>query len=435
MRSRPYAWYVVAVLTLANVSGFLDRQVLSLLVPAIERDLGLTDTQMSYLLGWSFTVLYTVVALPVARLADRSSRRRIMAVGAALWSFMTMLCGLAGTFTRLLLARIGVGIGEATLLAPSVSLLADYFPRERLSTAMSVYSLGVFLGSGLAYVIGGSIVGLVSATGVWHWPVVGTIRPWQSVFMLVGAPGLLVALLMLTVREPARTGSVSDEPAPLGVVFDYVRRNARTFATQSVGFGVSGLVNYGIAAWLATFLIRTYGWSPARAGAVQGSLTLTIGVIGTIVGGRVADWYVARGRTDAALRVGIIGAAGMLVSASMYPLMPTPMLCVAWLAIVNFFAAFPWGAATAASAQIVPARMRAQGAALYFFVLNLISSAFGPTAVALVTDHVFHDQAALRYSLVVVNAVGMAAAIAIFLAGMPAYRRTLAELAAERPLA
>ncbi len=431
MRPRPYAWYVVAVLTLANVSGFLDRQVLSLLVPPIERDLGLSDTQMSYLLGLSFTVLYTVLALPVARLADRSSRRRIMAVGAGLWSFMTMLCGVAGTFGRLLLARIGVGVGEATLLAPSVSLIADYFPRERLSTAMSVYSLGVFLGSGLAYVIGGSIVGLVSATGVWQWPVVGAIRPWQSVFVLVGAPGLLVALLMLTVREPARTGSVAGAPASIGAVLAYVRRNVRTFATQSVGFAVSGLVNYGIAAWLATFLIRTYGWSAARAGAVQGGLTLTIGVAGTIAGGRLADRSVAQGKTDAALRVGIIGAAGMLVSASMYPLMPTPTLCVAWLAVVNFFAAFPWGAATAAAAEIVPPRMRAQGTALYFFVLNLVSSAFGPTAVALVTDYVFRDQASLRYSLVLVNAIGMALAIVIFVAGMPAYRRTLAELATE----
>src|SRR4051794_41235936 len=160
-----YAWYVVGVLTLANVSGFLDRQVLSLLVPAIERDLGITDTQMSYLIGLSFSVFYTVLGLPIAWWADRANRRNIMAGGVALWSVMTMLSGLVATYPRLLLARIGVGVGEATLNAPSVSLIADYFPRERVGLAMSVWSLGTFLGSGLAYFIGGGGGGAGGAVG------------------------------------------------------------------------------------------------------------------------------------------------------------------------------------------------------------------------------------------------------------------------------
>src|SRR5689334_8668825 len=249
-----YAWYVVGVLTLANVSGFLDRQVLSLLVPAIERDLQISDTQMSYLIGLSFSVFYTVLGLPIAWWADRASRRNIMAGGVTLWSLMTMLCGVAASYPRLLLTRIGVGVGEATLAAPSVSLIADYFPPDRLGTAMSVYSLGVFLGSGLAYFIGGWTVGLVSAVDAWHWPIVGAIRPWQSVFFFVGAPGLLVALLMLTVREP-RVGEGPDgrsraQPVPVAALVAYVRKNARTFATHSVGFALSATVNYGIAAWL-----------------------------------------------------------------------------------------------------------------------------------------------------------------------------------------
>lgn len=432
--SARYAWYVVAVLTLANVSGFIDRQILSLLVPPIKRDLGLSDTQVSYLLGLSFSVFYTLLGLPIARLADVSSRRRIMAVGTALWSVMTMLCGVAGSFGRLLLTRIGVGVGEATLDAPSISLLADYFPPERLATAVSVYSLGIFLGSGLAYVIGGAIVGLVSATGTWHWPLVGAIRPWQTVFIIVGAPGLVVALLMLTVREPARRGAAG-KPVPVREVAAYVGRHRRTFATFTLGFALSATVNYGIAAWLATFLIRTYGWTASRAGFVQGALTMTIGVASTILGGRLADRYAARGRRDGALRVGIIGAAGMLVSASLYPLMPNAAASVAWLAVVNLFAALPWGAAMAATAEIVPAELRAQGAALYFFVLNLVSSALGPTLVALATDYVFRDEAALRYSLVLVNIVGMSGAIALFVFGIPAFRATLGELAARAAMA
>jgi MFS family permease len=353
-----------------------------------------------------------------------------MAGGVAIWSVMTMLCGVARTYSRLLLTRVGVGVGEATLSAPSVSLIADYFPRERLGTAMSVYSLGIFLGSGLAYFIGGWIVGLVSATEGWRWPIVGAIRPWQSVFFFVGAPGLLIALLMLTIREP-RVEARRDEhgsdirAVPLSAFIAYVRANAQTFSTHSLGFALSGTVNFGIAAWLATFLVRTYGWTAGRAGMVQGVLTMSVGVVGVLAGGRVADRFIRRGHVDGALRVGIIGAVGMLVSATAYPLMPTATLAVAWLVVVNFFAAFPWGAASAAAAEIVPAPLRAQGAALYFLVLSLVSGTLGPTSVAVVTDYVFRDEHALRYALVVVNVLGMSGALALFVFGLPAYRRTL----------
>ena len=419
-----YAWYVVGVLTLANVSGFLDRQVLSLLVPAIERDLGISDTQMSYLIGLSFSVFYTVMGLPIAWWADRANRRNIMAAGVTLWSVMTTLSGIVATYPRLLLARIGVGVGEATLTAPSVSLIADYFPRHRVGLAMSVWSLGTFLGSGLAYFIGGSIVGMVTAAGGAHLPLVGVLRPWQTVFVLVGTPGLIIAILMLTVRDPRVSRRESTAAARGDSIVRYVGANRRTFVTLSLGFALSAAVNFGIAAWLATFLVRTYAWTPARAGIVQGILTMTVGVAGTLAGGRVADVLVRRGRDDAPLLVGIIGAVGMLVSASAYPLMPTATLAVAWLVIVNFFAAFPWGPASAAAAEIVPPSIRTQGAALYFFVVSLVSGTLGPTAVAFFTDHVFHDPLAVRYSLLIVNVLGMLLTIALLASGMGAYRRT-----------
>lgn len=429
-RSAPYAWYVVAVLTLANVSAFMDRQILSLLVVPIKRDLGISDTQMSYLIGLSFSVFYTVLGLPIARLADTRSRRAIMGWGVALWSVFTTLCGTVVSYGRLLALRIGVGVGEASLVAPSVSLLADYFPRERLGRAMSVYSLGIFLGSGLAYFVGGSIVGLVEAQGQWVLPIVGAVRPWQTVFFMTGLPGLVIALLFLTVREPIR-GAFEPSAArggrvPVRAVLAYVRVHRRTFATQSIGFALSATVNYGIAAWLATFLIRTYGWTPARAGMVQGVLTMTVGVLGTVAGGWVSDRLVARGRIDGPLRVGMIGAAGMLVSATAYPLMPSAAACVVWLVFVNFFAAFPWGAASAAIAEITPPNLRAQGAAIYFLVLNLVSGTLGPTSVALLTDHVFHAERAVGWSLAIVNVIGMTATLILLGLGLPAFRRTVA---------
>jgi MFS family permease len=425
--SERYAWYVVAVLLLANISGFVDRQILSLLIKPIQRDLGLSLTEVAYLIGLPFAVFFTLMGIPLARVADSGNRRNVIAAGIALWSVMTALCGLAGSFARLLLARFGVGIGEAALQAPATSLIADYFPREKRAGAMGVYSMGIFLGSGLAYILGGWIVGLVSAQEMWTWPIVGEIRPWQTVFIIIGLPGLLIALLMaLTVREPARrdhtTGTV-----PLSSLFKYVAANRRTFICQSLGYTLSATVNWGIAAWLAFFLIESHGWTVARAGLVQGALTMTIGAFGAVAGGRVADAWVKRGHVDGPLRVGIIGAIGMLVSATAYPFASTAAMAVAWLALVNFFAAFPWGAAYAAAAEVVPPAMRAQGVALFIAQLNLISVPLGPIAVAAITDRVFGSDSAIRYSLAIVNVVCMAGAIALLLAALPAYRRTLAQ--------
>ncbi len=422
--SSRYAWYVVGVLTLANVGGFVDRLILSLLVVPIRRDLGISDTQMSLLMGLAFSVFYTVLGLPIGWLADRANRKAIMGWGVAIWSVMTAACGVAGSYGRLLATRVGVGVGEATLAPTATSFLADYFPPERLGTAMSVYSMGVFLGSGLAYVIGGAVVAFLDAQGSVILPLVGAVRPWQTAFFVVGLPGFLVALLFLTVREPARKPGTHG--ASMGELFAYVRRNLRAFTANSLGFSLSAMVNYGIAAWLATFLIRHYGWTAGRAGTVQGVLTMTVGVAGVLAGGWVSDRYARRGRSDGPLRVGVIGAVGMLVSATAYPFMPSAWMAVAWLVPVNFFAAFPWGAANAAAAEIVPARMRAQGAALYFFVLSLVSSTLGPTVVALCTDYVFRADAAVGWSLALTNVAGMSAAILMFIWGMPAYRRTLA---------
>jgi MFS family permease len=418
-----YAWYVVAVLMIANVSFWIDRQILSLLVVAIRRDLGLSMTDIGYL-GAALAVFSTVMAVPIARIADSSNRRNLIAAGIAVWSVMTALGGLAGTFRRLLLARIGVGAGEATLQPAATSMLADYFPRERLGSAMGTYSMGIFIGSGVAYFVGGWIVGLVSSQDTLTWPIIGTIRPWQTVFMFVGLPGLLIAVLMFTVREPERRDH-SRGTVPVSQLLAYVRRNVRTFLCLSFGFALSATVNLGIGAWLATFLIQSHGWPASRAGMIQGSLTMTVGALGVVAGGRVADALVRRGHSDAPLRVGIMGAAGMLVSATAYPFARSDVAAVLWLVLVNVFAAFPWGAASAAAAEMMPPFIRAQGTALYFFVTNLISITLGPISVAAIADYVFHSDAALPYALAIVNILGMTGAILLFVIGMPAYRRTL----------
>lgn len=428
--SPKYAWYVVAVLTVAYISSFIDRQILSLLVPPMRRDLGISDTQMSLLMGLSFAIFYTILGLPIARLADSRSRRTIIAVGIAVWSFMTALCGAVKRYSHLLLARVGVGVGEATLSPAAYSLIADYFPRDRLATAISVYSMGIYLGSGIAVFLGGALVGLISMEGTWQLPLVGSVYPWQTIFFMIGLPGILIAALMYTVREPERRGSqaTTATDVPIGEVAAYIRRNGRTFFCHNLGFGLLYLVSYGAAAWNPTFLIRTHGWTAAQAGVWYGIIILIFGTAGIVTGGRVADRLLAKGYTDAKIRVALIAAIAGAPAGAAAVLVPSGTLAMIFLAPATFFASFPVGAAAAAIQEIVPNEMRAQASALYLFVVNLIGLGMGPTAVALVTDYIFADDAMLRYSLLAVGVAAGTIAALLFWAALAPYRRSVARL-------
>lgn len=430
--STRHAWYAVAILTLANVSGFIDRQILAPLVEPIRRDLQISDTQISLLGGLGFALFYSVLGIPIGRWVDRGHRPRIVAIGVAVWSVLTALSSSARSFGQLFLARIGVGVGEATLGPAAVSLIAEQFPRERLGIAMSTYMVGTFAGSGLAYAIGAFLVERLDRPGFVMLPIVGAVHPWQTVFLWVGLPGLLIAGLALTMREPRvqeRQVKRTAEP-PFADVLRYVRQHARTIGGMSIGYALSASVNYGIAFWLAAFLMRAHGWTVGQAGLLQGLLTSTLGVMGVLYGGRLTDRWNARGLVDAPLRVGMVGAAGMLVCAGLYPLMPTSTWAVALLLPVNVFATMPWGAANAAIAEAMPPRMRGQGSAIYQLVVNLVSGVLGPTAVAVVTDTVFGNPQALGWSLSINAVVGMSAVLALLAWTRPAYRTTVEQVRA-----
>jgi MFS family permease len=422
-----YAWYVVAVLTLANTSAFIDRQILGLLVGPIRRDLAISDAEMGILYGLAFALFYTLLGIPLGRAADRMSRRVIIGVGIAVWSVMTVLCGMARSYDQLLLARFGVAIGEAALAAPALSLIADYFVAERRATALSVYALGIYLGAGLANLVGGALLSRFDGTALVVWPLLGEMRPWQQVFVVVGLPGLAVALLMATVREPVRreTGQRDERAFTVAEVAGYLRANARTFVCHSLGYALFALVNFATAAWLPTHLIRTFGWTAARAGITLGALTSTVGVLGVVAGGRVADALLARGHTDAKLRVGVIAALANLACGAVYTLAPDATIAVAALVPYNFFASFAFGAATAAVQEVTPNRMRAQVGALYLSVVTLVGLGLGPSVVGVLTSAVFGRDTAVRYSLFWVTIVGLAGAAALLAAGLAPYRRSV----------
>lgn len=418
------AWYAIAILTLANVSSFVDRQILTLLVGPIRRDLGVSDTGMSLLLGLSFALFFSVLGFPIARLADRRNRRTVIAVGVALWSVMTAMGGFARTYAQLFLSRIGVGVGEAALNPPAHSLIADAVPRERLATAIGVYSMGIYLGVALAQLIGGAIVGLAEGEALWQWPVVGAIRPWQAVLLVVGLPGLLIALLVLTIQEPVRRAG--SEPIPLREVIAHVRGRRQLITLHHVGIGLIAMVNYGFGGWLPTFFIRTHDWTASEAGYLLGVANLTLGITGVVLAGRWADTLQARGYTDAKMRVIALAAIGLLVCNLAVTLAPTATVAAAWMFPLSFFASAPFGVGAAAVQELVPDRMRAQASALYLFVLNVVGLALGPTAVALATDYVFRDDGALRYSLALVTGVALVPAIVLVLRSWRPYRDAMA---------
>jgi MFS family permease len=432
-----YAWYVVGVLTLVYIFSFIDRQILNLLVRPIRRDLGITDFQMSLLMGFSFALFYTFFGILLGRLADSRSRRTIIAVGFAVWSMMTAGCGLARNFVQMLLLRVGVGVGEAALSPAAYSIITDYFPPRRRATAISVYSMGIYIGSGIAFIVGGLVAGLAAAQETWNVPLVGATRPWQVVFFIVGLPGVFLALLMYTVREPIRRGIKTITGAdgktrvaqvPMPEVVAYIRQNWRTFLCHNLGFALLSFSSYGSSAWVPTFFVRNHGWSESQAGQVYGWIVAIASTIGIVVGGRLADWMVERGYRDATMRVGLIVAIAWLPFGLLYPVVPDAYWAAALLIPAAFLASAPFGVSAAAIQQMMPNSMRGQASAIYLFVVNLIGLGLGPSAVAAATDFVFEDDQSVRYSLVSVATFAHVAAAALLWAGLKPFLASLDRL-------
>jgi MFS family permease len=354
------AWAAVAVLTFAYVVSFVDRQVLTLLVPAIKRDLLLSDTQISLLQGLAFGVFYTLLGLPLGLLADRGSRRGIIAAGAAVWSAMTAACGLAGTYLQLFLARVGVGVGEAALNPAALSMISDYFPAERRALPIGVYVSAGSLGGGMAMIIGGAVIAFAEGVGEVVVPALGTLRGWQLVFVLVALPGLLIPVLMALVREPARRGARLEAPPRWTDFVGFLKERSRLLALHLGGFAVFSMLVYGLISWTPTLFMRTHGWTAERTGLLYGLTFLVCGVAGAVAGGALASRWRRAGRTDAALRVTAIGATAIVPPSALAPLVPDPHLSLLLWGVSTFFVSFPSGASVAALQEVAPNELRAQ---------------------------------------------------------------------------
>ena len=428
-----YAWYVVVVLLLAYILAFVDREIIALLVPDIKASLQISDTQMSFLLGGAFAVFYTFFGVMIAWFADRGNRRWLIFAGVTFWSIMTAACGFSTSYAALFLARVGVGAGESALNPSALSMLKDYFPPDRIGRAVGLYTAGVSSGSGIAFIFGGALYPKLKEAGPVELPLLGWHEPWQLMFIYVGLPGLLIALLVLTIREPIRrefllTGR-KPEATPVLQTMRYLIARWRAFLV--LFFALSGLaiMAYGIGFWIPEFLRRTYDLSPQELGywiQWRGVITIAFGLIGVLIGGWMCDYFQKR-YEDGYVRVCLVSFLVMAFGYCLFTLMPTPLLAVLFLIPATLGAAAPTAAGAAAVVSIAPPTMRAQCVAFYYFILNAVGFFVGPTAVALVTDFYFADEEQLRYSMFVVAAAVSVIGTWLLIYNLPHFRAAARE--------
>ena len=426
-------WYAVGVLWVAYIFSFIDRTIIGLLVGPIKQSLQISDTQFAVVSGVAFTLFYTVLGVPIGRVADRVSRRGLIALGIAVWSFMTALCGFAANFWHLFLARVGVGIGEATLTPAAYSMISDYFPKERLGRALAAYQSGAFLGGAFAFILGGAaiaaVAGFVADNPDLAIPFLPSIEGWRLVFLVVGLPGLLVALWLFTVREPNRKGRLgaANEKQPFRAVLAYIWKNRSLFLPHFIGFGVVVVTFQNVIFWGGAYFTRHFDMTMAQAGLTLGSVLLVFSGAGVIGGGLLSDWLVKNGRADGPMRVGMIAGWALLPFAAGATVVDSLALSLALFCPMMVFASFSLGAAAQALQMATPNEMRGQISAIYMLFLNMISMGCGPLIVAILTDNLFADEGAIGYSLAIVNAASGPIAALVVSRGFGAFRQAVGE--------
>lgn len=393
----------------AYLLSFLDRQILVLMIEPIQRDLEISDTQFSLLHGTSFAFFYAIAGLFMGRLVDNHSRVKIISISIFLWSIATAVCGLSRTFFQLFFARMFVGVGEAGLSPGTFSLLSDLFKPQHRARAFSIYAMGIYLGSGLAFMFGGHLISTLEALPSLSMPVLGPVYSWQMVLMIVGLPGVLLALVIYRfIEEPVRGAQESiaqkqqdciEGPATFREFLKHYRREWRAYLGHNLGFGFHMMFSYSFMAWLPVLFMRIHGWTISEVGYSIGFLILVCGPAGAMLGGYLSEWLLRKGVSDSQLRICAIGSliyAGFGVLAA-----GTESATVALIASAACFAlmGFPGGLNACSLQTITPPRLRGQASAIYLLVGNILGLALGPLCVALLTDFVFADKDQVHNSL------------------------------------
>lgn len=393
---------LMTFLIIAYTLNFIDRQIAGILAEPIKNDLHLTDKQLGLLGGTAFALFYTVLAIPIARIADRSDRSVVLTIGLALWSVATAVCGFAQGFVQLFVARMAVGIGEAAGVAPAYSLLTDQYPIERRARAMALFSLGIPLGSALGVIFGGLIAAKVD---------------WRMAFIVLGIAGLLFApLYKWGVRDPGHRHR--ETAASVGEVFALISRKP-TFWLMSFAAGIGSLISYGLAFWIPSFMARSFQLELVDRSLIYGTIVLVGGVAGVWLGGVVGD-RLKQARPAAYALVPTVTYA-LCLPAFLLAFSSNSIAATALLFIIPTALSLAWlGPVIGAINSLVPAHMRATASAMFLFINNLIGLGLGTFVIGTISDALkgqFGDEA-LRYSAMTTTLLYVLSALLMGLAAL-----------------
>jgi len=379
-----YRWYVVVLLLLVFILSYFDRYILSLLVEPIKKAMNLSDFQIGLLMGPAFSMFNVLVTIPLGLMADKTSRKWMLVVGIVVWCTMTTMSGFAMSFLPLLLFRFGLGLGEAVVSPCSVSIISDYFNREERARAISLYMAGPYLGAGLAFLAGGVLVSALHSSGPMELLGLGRFEPWQLAFFLVGIPGTVFALLMLTVREPKRTEKIGAQSGAQASAVRYMLVRWRGFGVVTLG-ATCNFAMSTLTLWNVPLFQRVHGWTVVEIGTVTGLFYFTAGPIGTALA-LWASKALGRGKEDSAMRVLILGLFITVPMSALYPILPSPELAVAAMFIAFIGKAAATAGGPAALQMITPGEMRSRSVAIFNTIITLIGPLLGPPLIGAATD-------------------------------------------------
>ena len=431
-------WYATIVLGILYWMSLLDRFIIALLIDPIKQDLGITDVQFGLLQGLAFVISFSLFGFVFGALADWRDRRRLVFIGVTVWSLASAACGLAQNFWHLLSARAGLGAGESALNPCATSIISDLFPRERLTFAMSVYSLGATIGSGTALMLGGAIIYWVSTLGDVVLPVIGKVADWQMVFFIIGLPGLVLGLLVFTFPEPVRQGASTD-PQDIGGkggqnwlasykrLLKFMRRHLRFFFAHYTGFITSAAVVSGCAGWYPVHMMRAHDWSEARVGSYLGMALLVAGIAGKFLGGLSVDAMYRRGYRDAQLRwfgtcLLLAAPLGAVATTSASPLIFLLLIGVFTIALTSLNAC-----AMSSLSMVVPNDMRGSGVAVYFTLAGLVGGSAGAVLVPVFAGWYPNPDTAIGNGMATLIGIGCPLAGLALLYGMKGMRGAVAK--------
>jgi MFS family permease len=408
----------------AMLVSFVDRQIIALVIEPMKVDLGINDTQAGWLYS-GFALFYAIAGYPIAWLADRRNRKVIVSIGIFFWSIFTMACGLMRSFWPLFLARVGVGVGEATLTPCAHSMLGDVIPKHRIPIALAIFQGGAILGTGFAFMFGGIVVSFLRDAEPVILPYFGSVSAWQLAFVYVGAPGFLVMLLMMTIREPVRLASAPKKKTDRSKIVEFYASNWQTILFHHAGFMMLVVMGYAFVFWTPSFFERVHGIAAERASIIYGLTFIIAGAFGTASSAMLAQKLMAKGRRDALIVIAIAGAIGLVVTVLTIQLAQTALAAFLLYIPALVFLNVPFGLSFAALPIIAPPEVRAQVAAIYMLILS-VGNALGPPLTGWLSDTIFTERDGILYSLVVMTSIFGTIGIALLWAGRHHFAKSVA---------